>query len=543
MSRQNINSGSAPVVWSTVDEAFKNINLNFEELYASVGGGNAIDFTGLATDILPSASGVYSLGSATKRWKDIYLSGQSIILGNAVITSDNGTISLPTGSTVGGLLIKDPAAASFKNIAVPGQSTVVANNTTGTVTFNGVGVTVTTNASTDTITLTNAGITSIAGSSAISVSTTNGSSTITNTGVTQVIAGLGVSVDTSTGHVTLVNEGVVGLEAGVGISIGVRSPSTGKIVITNTSPASGILAFGRVSVAGQTQVIAGNQSDTITYVAGAGVVITTNLSKQVTFTNSGVTSLTTSTGLSTNTSATGAVTVTNTGVTSLAVSGTGISINAATGGLTITSNATTSNSASTIVARDPVGNFSAGTITATLSGNVNGNTTGNHYGNVTGNVDGNVTGNLTGFHTGDTKGSLFGDDSSMLVDGTNSRIVGTVDANITRTSALTITSTGTKFVGSIQQGVLELAGLATGDVTLTAAQITGNILTGAPLVSNRILNLPNAGVGVAGLILIVKNRSASLTITVKDASAATIATIATSGQTRIACDGITWFVV
>ena len=58
-------------------------------------------------------------------------------------------------------------------------------------------------------------------------------------------------------------------------------------------------------------------------------------------THSGVTSITTSSGLSTNTSATGAVSITNTGVTS-AVAGTGISVSAATGAVTITNSGVTS---------------------------------------------------------------------------------------------------------------------------------------------------------------------------------------------------------
>ena len=56
---------------------------------------------------------------------------------------------------------------------------------------------------------------------------------------------------------------------------------------------------------------------------------------------------------------------------SIAVSGTGISItngNGVSGDPTISSNATNNNTGSTLVARDASGNFSAGTITATLSG-------------------------------------------------------------------------------------------------------------------------------------------------------------------------------
>jgi hypothetical protein len=71
---------------------------------------------------------------------------------------------------------------------------------------------------------------------------------------------------------------------------------------------------------------------------------------------------------------------------SVAVSGTGLSVtngDGVAGNPTIASNATSANTNSTIVARDASGNFSAGTITAALSGNVTGNVTGNVNGVVT----------------------------------------------------------------------------------------------------------------------------------------------------------------
>lgn len=76
--------------------------------------------------------------------------------------------------------------------------------------------------------------------------------------------------------------------------------------------------------------------------------------------------------------------------------------------------ATKNNVHDTIVARDSSGNFSAGTITASLTGNttgthygpVSGNTSGTHTGPVIGNLSGNVTGNVTGNLTGDVTGVL-----------------------------------------------------------------------------------------------------------------------------------------
>jgi len=71
----------------------------------------------------------------------------------------------------------------------------------------------------------------------------------------------------------------------------------------------------------------------------------------------------------------------------LNTSGTGLSgsttfNNSGAATFTVTSNATSANTASTIVARDGSGNFNAGTINASLSGNVSGNVTGNLTGNV-----------------------------------------------------------------------------------------------------------------------------------------------------------------
>ena len=68
--------------------------------------------------------------------------------------------------------------------------------------------------------------------------------------------------------------------------------------------------------------------------------------------------------------------------------------------------ATDANTGSTIVERDASGNFSAGTITAALSGNV------------TGNVSGNVTGNLTGDVTG-TVSDISNHSTTDLSEGTN----------------------------------------------------------------------------------------------------------------------------
>jgi hypothetical protein len=65
-----------------------------------------IEITG---NLIPSANGVYQLGSSNRRWQTVYLSAETIDLGGATISSDGtGTIAiaatgatLPSGSKVG----------------------------------------------------------------------------------------------------------------------------------------------------------------------------------------------------------------------------------------------------------------------------------------------------------------------------------------------------------------------------------------------------------------------------------------------------------
>jgi hypothetical protein len=63
---------------------------------------NNVQFSNVAASIIPSANITFDLGSSSRRWRDIWLSGNSINLGAAVITSVGNTVQLPAGSTVGG---------------------------------------------------------------------------------------------------------------------------------------------------------------------------------------------------------------------------------------------------------------------------------------------------------------------------------------------------------------------------------------------------------------------------------------------------------
>jgi len=100
-------------------------------------------------------------------------------------------------------------------------------------------------------------------------------------------------------------------------------------------------------------------------VAGTGISVSGSTGA-VTIANTGVTSFTSSSGLSTNTSATGAVSVTNTGVTSIAVGSAGLSRSGATGAVTLTNTGVTSLTGGTGVSL----NTSTGAVTASIGQSV-----------------------------------------------------------------------------------------------------------------------------------------------------------------------------
>ena len=71
-------------------------------------GQSDLDLSAVAQDVLPDGNGTRNLGSATKRFKELFLLGQTIDLGGAILDSD-GTgqlsvsaagVTLPTGSKV-----------------------------------------------------------------------------------------------------------------------------------------------------------------------------------------------------------------------------------------------------------------------------------------------------------------------------------------------------------------------------------------------------------------------------------------------------------
>ena len=98
----SISSGTSNVV----------VTANANVTISSAGTANVLtissDTATLAGNLVPSTDLTYSLGNATRRWSNLYLAGNTIYLGNAVITENaqgdvvienTGSFAVPVGNT------------------------------------------------------------------------------------------------------------------------------------------------------------------------------------------------------------------------------------------------------------------------------------------------------------------------------------------------------------------------------------------------------------------------------------------------------------
>lgn len=92
-------------------------------------------------DVIPDSNQAYDLGSGSFRFKDLWLGGNSIHLGNAVITNAGSAVDLPAGSTIGGVVITSGdgvVEGSNYNINIVGDdSTIIVNSSSKIVTAAG----------------------------------------------------------------------------------------------------------------------------------------------------------------------------------------------------------------------------------------------------------------------------------------------------------------------------------------------------------------------------------------------------------------------
>ena len=85
MAKQTINLGSGELAGDgeSLRSAFAKTNDNFDEVYAFTADN---DLSNVSKDIIPAANEVYDLGSPTRRFKDLHLSGDTIFLGEGRIS-------------------------------------------------------------------------------------------------------------------------------------------------------------------------------------------------------------------------------------------------------------------------------------------------------------------------------------------------------------------------------------------------------------------------------------------------------------------------
>ena len=106
------------------------INPTQQKIYVNNGGtivelagAQDLDLSAVAQDILPDSTNTRDLGSSTKRWKDIYLSSNSIDLAGATISSD-GTGAIAIAATGATLPAGSKAGDNKIAVAVTGSGNV-----------------------------------------------------------------------------------------------------------------------------------------------------------------------------------------------------------------------------------------------------------------------------------------------------------------------------------------------------------------------------------------------------------------------------------
>lgn len=171
MAQQNINIGTSANKGDgdPIRTAFTKVNENFTELFAKHDGtiaqkadiqgsvfaddstviidavSSKVNLDGtIKGNIIPDVDVTYDLGSSTKRFKDLYLSGSTIHLGTSTLSVDaNGNFSFSGGlksnnPIVGddSTLLVDTANSSIPYAVLSGTPTIPTNNNTLT---NGAG--------------------------------------------------------------------------------------------------------------------------------------------------------------------------------------------------------------------------------------------------------------------------------------------------------------------------------------------------------------------------------------------------------------------
>jgi hypothetical protein len=251
--------------------------------------GDNLDLTGsgivAVRNVIPETSGVYDLGSAEKRWGELYLSGDSLYLGNSRISfngtsfifeSGEDTATLPVAGDLTFATVSGTETLSNKTIS--GASNTLSNIANSSLTNSDVVIgdtSISLGATATTIT----GLSSVTSTSFVGALTGN-ASTATKLATSRTIAltgdvtgsasfdGSGNIEISTTSQANSVELGtdttgnyVASMTAGVGITVGTATGEGSTPVITNTGVLS-IVAGNAINVSGATGEVTINHADT-----------------------------------------------------------------------------------------------------------------------------------------------------------------------------------------------------------------------------------------------------------------------------------------
>ena len=110
-----VNSSPGQILFDDLGDPTGNTGFTFDKTTGNLAIPGNVTVTG---DIMPAASNTYSIGNATTRWTNLWLSGNTIYLGDSIITESGGNLTLtnPTGGSLG-----VTGNAEFSDLSVTGN--------------------------------------------------------------------------------------------------------------------------------------------------------------------------------------------------------------------------------------------------------------------------------------------------------------------------------------------------------------------------------------------------------------------------------------